>query len=120
DQILELMNKRTTTNGIRAGVQVFKRNGVDCAGFFIVGYPGETIETIEETLAFSLSLDLEESSFNVPYPLPGSKLYQRVSGISDDDWTIENETRFLYQSEFDENWLKKRIRETKEAMGRSE
>lgn len=120
NRILELMNKRTTTNGIRAGVQVFKRHGVDCAGFFIVGYPGETIETIEETLAFSLSLDLEESSFNVPYPLPGSKLYQRVSGISDDDWTIENETRFLYQSEFDENWLKKRIRETKEAMGRSE
>lgn len=118
NRILELMNKKTTTNGIRKGVDVFKRNGIDCAGFFIVGYPGETIQTIEETLAFSLSLDLEESAFNVPYPLPGSKLYQRVSGISDDDWTIENETRFLYQSEFDEKWLKKRIEETQKAMGR--
>ena len=119
NRILELMNKKTTVDGIRKGVDVFKRNGVNCAGFFIVGYPGETIQTIEETLAFSLSLDLEESSFNVPYPLPGSKLYQRVAGISDDDWTIENETRFLYQSEFDADWLKKRIKETQEAMGRS-
>lgn len=120
NRILELMNKKTTIKGIREGVQVFKRNGVNCAGFFIVGYPGETIETIEETLAFSLSLDLEESSFNVPYPLPGSQLFQRISGISDDDWNIENETRFLYQSEFNEGWLKQRIKETHEAMGKIE
>ncbi len=61
-----------------------------------------------------MSLGLDEISFNVPYPLPGSKLYERVSDVSDDDWTFENETRFLYKSEFDEKWLKKRIRETNE------
>ena len=114
DYVLKLMNKKIDTATVRRGVGVFKSNGIDCAGFFIVGYPGETIETIEETFEFALSLGLDEISFNVPYPLPGSKLYERVSGISEDDWNIENETRFLYKSEFDEKWLKMRIQETHE------
>ena len=119
DDVLKLMNKKIDIATIRRGVGVFNNNGIDCAGFFIVGYPGETISTIEETFAFALSLGLDEISFNVPYPLPGSKLYERVSGISDDDWTIENETKFLYKSEFDENWLKKRILETQETFAKS-
>ena len=118
DDVLKLMNKRIDTAKVRRGVEVFNNNDIDCAGFFIVGYPGETIETIEDTFEFALSLGLDESSFNVPYPLPGSKLYERVSGVSDDDWTIENETRFLYKSEFDEKWLKMRIQETHETMER--
>lgn len=116
DAVLKLMNKKIDTKKVRTGVDVFISNGIDCAGFFIVGYPGETVETIEETFQFALSLGLDESSFNVPYPLPGSKLYERVSGVSDDDWTIENETRFLYKSEFDEKWLKTRIQETHDTM----
>ncbi|KNZ42606.1 B12-binding domain-containing radical SAM protein [Acetobacterium bakii] len=111
DVILKLMNKKIDTATVRRGVAVLKRNGINCTGFFIVGYPGETVETIEETFAFALSLEIEEISFNVPYPLPGSKLYERVSGIKDDDWTIENETRFLYKSEFNEQWLQERIQE---------
>lgn len=112
DYVLSLMNKNITTADVISGVETFKRNGLECAGFFIVGYPGETVSTIEKTFEFALSLGLDEISFNVPYPLPGSKLYERVSGISDEDWSFENETRFLYKSEFDEEWLAKRIRET--------
>ncbi|MHC1720021.1 MAG: radical SAM protein [Clostridiaceae bacterium] len=116
DKILNLMNKKTDLAQVRKCVELFKSNGIDCAGFFIVGYPGETLETIEDTFTFALSLGLDEISFNVPYPLPGSKLYERVSEISEDDWTVENETRFLYKSEFDEKWLKRRIKETLEAF----
>lgn len=116
DYVLKLMNKKIDTTMVRRGVEVFTRNGIECAGFFIVGYPGETIQTIEETFKFALSLGLTEISFNVPYPLPGSKLYERVSGIRDDDWTFENETRFLYISDFDEKWLKIRIQETLETF----
>jgi anaerobic magnesium-protoporphyrin IX monomethyl ester cyclase len=116
DEVLQLMNKKTTTAEVKSGVQKFKGSGIECAGFFIVGYPGETVATIEETFAFAMSLELDEISFNVPYPLPGSKLYQSVSGISNDDWTIENEVRFLYQCDFDEGWLKKRIQDTMNAF----
>jgi anaerobic magnesium-protoporphyrin IX monomethyl ester cyclase len=118
DSVLELMNKGTNTAMIRHAVAAFHENGLACHGFFIVGYPGETVATIEETFAFALSLKLDDVSFNVPYPLPGSKLFDRVSGLSADDWTVENETRFLYESEFDANWLQQRIEETIDAAHR--
>lgn len=114
DKVLKLMNKHINIGNVKAGVDVFKNQGIACAGFFIVGYPGETVETIETTFEFALSLALDEISFNVPYPLPGSKLYSRVFDIEDDDWNFENETKFLYKSEFDQIWIKKRIEETLE------
>jgi anaerobic magnesium-protoporphyrin IX monomethyl ester cyclase len=112
DQVLELMKKGTNTKMIRTAVAAFKKNGLACSGFFIVGYPGETVDTVEETFSFALSLGLSEVSFNVPYPLPGSSLFERVNGVIDDDWDFENEPRFLFESEFDVQWLKKRIQET--------
>jgi Fe-S oxidoreductase len=120
DSILKLMNKKIDTATIKKGVEIFKRSKISCAGFFIVGYPGETIETIEETFAFALSLGLDEISFTVPYPLPGSKLYERVSDISEDDWSFESETRFLYKSEFNEKWLERRIQETNDQFEKME
>jgi anaerobic magnesium-protoporphyrin IX monomethyl ester cyclase len=110
DEILKLMNKRANIADGELSVKLFKEAGIKTAGFFIVGYPGETLDTIEETFNFALDLDLDEVSFNVPYPLPGSRLFDRVSGVDGmDDWTIENEIKFLYQSEFDEELLTEKI-----------
>ena len=40
DAVLKLMNKRISTAQVRRGVEVFRTNGIDCAGFFLVGIPG--------------------------------------------------------------------------------
>jgi anaerobic magnesium-protoporphyrin IX monomethyl ester cyclase len=114
---LDLMNKQMTVEqGVRA-VDVYNDAGMEVAAFFIVGYPGETAADIEETLAFALGLPLAEISFNVPMPLPGSNLWQRLGG--DDpgrDWTHENEVTFVFSSDIDEGWLRRRIDETMTAF----
>ena len=113
NETLRLMNKKTTVeSGIRA-VHQLHDSGIRVGGFFIVGYPGETKDSIEKTFSLALLLPLEDISFNVPFPLPGSALYSRVSGLdADADWAVENETKFVYCSEFDTVWLKERIAET--------
>jgi anaerobic magnesium-protoporphyrin IX monomethyl ester cyclase len=117
DDTLRLMNKQATLDdGIRA-VNYFRQAGIRVAAFFIVGYPGERRESIEETFRFALDLPLDEISFNVPFPLPGSSLFDRVSGIDPDkDWSKENEVTFVYTSEFDPKWIRKRIRQTMQAF----
>jgi anaerobic magnesium-protoporphyrin IX monomethyl ester cyclase len=107
------MNKGgTVQDGIDA-VNHFAQAGISAAGFFIVGYPGETVETIEKTFAHALSLPLDEISFNVPLPLPGTALYSRVCHLNpDDDWERASEARFVYDSEIDQEWLQGRIAET--------
>ncbi len=117
---LKLMNKQVTVDdGVRA-VHLYREAGIEVAGFFIVGYPGETPSAIEETFRLALTLPLDEISFNVPYPLPGSTLFARL-GCPDDgtDWNEENEVTFVYRSEFDADWLRRRIAETMTAFARA-
>jgi len=117
-ETLKLMDKRITVNeGINA-VHQYRQAGIQVAAFFIVGYPGETVESIESTFKLALTLPLDYISFNVPYPLPGSRLFERLSGLEEGrDWSRENEITFVYRSEFDADWLKRRIAETMMAFG---
>ena len=114
---LDLMRKQTTVEqGVRTA-QVYRDAGIEVAAFFIVGYPGETAVDVEETFAFALGLPLAEISFNVPMPLPGSGLWERLGGSVDGrDWTHENETTFVFSSDIDETWLRRRIDETMTAF----
>lgn len=113
NEVLKLMNKHSTIEAAERMLDLFTRCGIETAGFFMVGYPGETYETIEATFDWALRLPLNEISFTIPFPLPGTKLFEKVCGIKDnEDWSYENENRMIYQSEFDEAYLNKRIEET--------
>jgi radical SAM superfamily enzyme YgiQ (UPF0313 family) len=113
EETLKLMKKRATLEEGRQAVHVFHDAGIEVAAFFIVGYPDETPASVEKTLEMALTLPLDYISFNVPYPLPGSPLFERVGHVDlEKDWTEENETSFVYESEFDAGWLQRRIGET--------
>jgi anaerobic magnesium-protoporphyrin IX monomethyl ester cyclase len=120
NETLDLMNKKATLDDGVQAVEHFRQAGIKVAAFFIVGYPGETIDSIEATFKFALSLPLDEISFNVPFPLPGSNLFDRVSGIDPEkDWRQENEATFVYNSEFDPRWIRRRIRQTMQRFSES-
>jgi anaerobic magnesium-protoporphyrin IX monomethyl ester cyclase len=113
NETLRLMNKKATLEDGAQAVEHFRHAGLQVAAFFIVGYPGESIESIEQTFIHALSLPLDEISFNVPFPLPGSALFERVHGLDPcKDWSEENDVSFVYSSEFDPEWLKQRIEQT--------
>ena len=75
------MKKQASLEEGRNAVHLFHKAGIEVAAFFIVGYPGETIPAIEDTFRFALELPLDDISFNVPFPLPGSQLFERVSKL---------------------------------------
>lgn len=114
---LRLMNKRITVEQGTRAVELFSRASVGTAGFFMVGYPGETIEDIESTFDLALSLPLDEISFTVPLPLPGTPLFNRVADLGSwEDWEISNQVKLVFPSTFDEDWLGRRISETMAAF----
>ena len=114
---LDLMRKQITVEQGARVTRLYREAGIDVAAFFIVGYPGETVASIEETFRLAWTLPLDEISFNVPVPLPGSMLFERLGGPDEGrDWERENEVTFLYPAEIDEAWLKRRIDETMRAF----
>ena len=75
DRVLGLMKKGITTFQIENTIDMIKRHGIDIAGFFILGFPGETIDDINKTIAFSLKLDLIRANFFTYLPFPGTESY---------------------------------------------
>jgi radical SAM superfamily enzyme YgiQ (UPF0313 family) len=52
--------------------------GIKNWGYFIIGLPGETLETIRETIDFSKTLPLELAIFHIAAPYPGTPFFFEV------------------------------------------
>jgi anaerobic magnesium-protoporphyrin IX monomethyl ester cyclase len=78
DMVLRLMDKQITTAQAREAVMTAHQAGLEAGAFFIVCYPGETDDTVLDTLRFATSLPLDYLGLTMPYPLPGTALFSRV------------------------------------------
>jgi len=90
--ILTTIHKHATLEQIRNAVQLCHRSGILSKGFFIVGHPGETEVTLEQTLKFALELPLDDISATMLTPFPGTEIYDRADefGTFDRDWSRMN------------------------------
>jgi len=86
--ILNAMNKRARAEQTREAILNTRKAGISPNTTFIFGYPGETLETIQETIDFKRELAIEcRSFFATPYP--GTPLYQQFqSKIKDEEGFI--------------------------------
>jgi len=78
ERILSQMNKGITCQQARVAVEIAHQAGIQAGAFFILCYPGDTNDTVLETLHFATTLPLDYLGLTMPYPLPGTKLYERV------------------------------------------
>ena len=76
-------------NNVKKGIRVekyveftknAKRAGLMIHGAFILGLPGETERTIEETIRFACDLDLDTIQVSLAAPYPGTQLYDWLVG----------------------------------------
>lgn len=92
DKILRDMKKSLTTAKIKDKMKLIKDCGLEVSGFFIIGYPTETRETIMETINFAVSLDLKRAGFSLFKPFPGTEATRQlmdkgeIKEMSDADW----------------------------------
>ena len=75
DRVLKMKKKELTVKKILNGVNVIKKSGIDIAGFFMFGYPGETIEEMKKTIELSLKLPLIRANYFTFLPLPGTEIF---------------------------------------------
>jgi len=74
-QILINTMKGTTIKRAREAIEACDELGIRTYGSFIFGLPGETYQTIEETIEFACSLPLTLAGFCILIPYPGTKVY---------------------------------------------
>ena len=111
ERMLRVMNKRIILKDVISAIRSAKRAGIATGGFFILGYPGETNESLLDTLRFSSSLPLDYLSYSFPYPIIGTGLYTKVrTRITRPEWkkqrSLTNRHQLLFSGDFSEKKLR--------------
>jgi radical SAM superfamily enzyme YgiQ (UPF0313 family) len=110
EPILCEMNKRFTPADVRAASELLAVHGIRRVGFLLIGGPGETRETVEESLAFAGSLHLDFLRITVGIRIyPGTPLARRAvqDGMvsSEDDLLVPR----FYLARGLEPWIHERV-----------
>lgn len=86
DRIRKKINKGSSVKKIREDLNKLNRvNHMDKVGFFIIGFPGETIDDIEKTIKLALELPIQRATFHTFIPLPGTRLWEELEENGDLD-----------------------------------
>jgi radical SAM superfamily enzyme YgiQ (UPF0313 family) len=78
DAMLGRMNKGITTERAAAALGWAHEAGIMNWGYFIIGLPGETEETIRRTIDFAKRLPLDLVIFHIAAPHPGTPFFFEV------------------------------------------
>ncbi len=110
ERVLKEMKKGITPEQARAAVEACVRAGIKAAGFFMVGYLGETTDSLIRSINFSSSLPLDYVSYTIAYPLPGTGFYERVrERRKHGEWHKVRHNRLLFNTDFSETKLRAAI-----------
>lgn len=76
DAVLKACRKGTNAAAGARAIQACREAGIRTLTYFVFGLPGETNETIKETLDFIRAIRPDYAHFYAPTPLPGTRLFQ--------------------------------------------
>lgn len=78
EEVLKATAKHINLEQIRRAIEWTAESGIDSKGYFILGLPGDTEETMEQTIEFASSLPLTEAMFSIATPFPGTRLWDEL------------------------------------------
>jgi len=78
EQILKGVRKGYRLEQAPQALRWAKEAGIKNWGYFIIGLPGETEETIRQTIEFAKSLPLDLALFHIAAPYPGTPFFFQV------------------------------------------
>jgi radical SAM superfamily enzyme YgiQ (UPF0313 family) len=78
DQILRRIRKGITTDQVRRAIRWTKEVGIKTKGYFMTGLPGDTLQSVQETIDFAKRIDVDEALFSITTPMPGTGLWQEL------------------------------------------
>lgn len=90
EDILEDANKGTTASKAMDVIERCKKNGIEVSASFIIGWPGDTWETINQTLEMAKKINVHRTQFDMLTPFPGTKFYEeaKAKGLLESDYSF--------------------------------
>jgi radical SAM superfamily enzyme YgiQ (UPF0313 family) len=101
-RVLDAMEKGTRVEQIHDAARRLHGAGIEVGFFLQFGYPGETREDIEKTLAMVRECRPDDIGISVSYPLPGTTFHERVKAQLGEKqrWNDSDDLSMLYRGPF--------------------
>jgi radical SAM superfamily enzyme YgiQ (UPF0313 family) len=112
ESVLRALNKHFSLRDVRSASQMLGDQGIGRMGFLLLGGPGETRETVEESLAFADTLHLEAIKITI-----GIRIYPKtfLARIALQEGMITEKTNLLFPTFYLarglEGWLPQTVRD---------
>ncbi len=78
-RMLKLMKKGITPEKVMEAFRLARKVGIRTQAFFLFGLPGETEDTVRETIEFAKKLKPGSAQFAVAIPHPGTELFRTTT-----------------------------------------
>ncbi|OGJ16212.1 hypothetical protein A3K74_03230 [Candidatus Pacearchaeota archaeon RBG_13_33_26] len=78
EEILKKMRKNIDLNKVRIAVELCNRVGIETKGLFMLGNLGEDEKTMQDTINFAKSLNLDTATFNITTPYPNTDYWKII------------------------------------------
>lgn len=89
--LTEVMRKPLRLDRAKHYADQLRARGIRVDAMFVIGLPGETKTEIEDTVRYALGLGLDDVSFFIATPYPGTVLYEQcvAGGFLASDYALE-------------------------------
>lgn len=107
------INKRCDLDKAKELVEYAQQKGLSVRCFYMIGFPGETLSQMHETIEVAEKIGADWSSFFVATPYPGTKMYDEFIALgciqdSPEFWSVSTiRNRVFDTDEFSAEELKK-------------
>jgi anaerobic magnesium-protoporphyrin IX monomethyl ester cyclase len=75
EQVLRNIRKDITLDMVRNAVRWARRYDLEVFGYFMLALPGETRQTMQDTIDLARNLDFDYAKFTIMIPLPATEIY---------------------------------------------
>lgn len=76
--VLKNIRKNVTPEDVSIATDLIRKAGMDVVVFAVIGFPGETKESILETISFLKSINTTYITLGIAVPVPGTDFYRHV------------------------------------------
>ena len=98
DSVLRLNRKPLDKTKIVRKIKLVKSFAIETMGFFILGLPGDTADSVNETIDFARRSPFDLVSFSCAVPFPGTEMF--TSLYSQDDLDAIDWEKFYFNNQF--------------------
>jgi len=112
-RMLDLMKKKVDLPVVEEAFRLARSARIKTQAFFLLGLPGETDESVDETIRFAKKIRPDSAQFAIAMPHPGTELYDeclKKGWLEFKDWEDFSSTHSLINTE---TFSKKKVEEAR-------